>query len=113
NALAYLREQQMVSVNPSQPGGVGQKQPRLSSQHRYYEGVPGHAVGDGGAVGSEARAHLDLVVMGELDGLAVRQEADIDLPRGGKGLWPADESQHAPVRREGRRADGVREIGEL
>ncbi len=51
--------------------------------------------------------------MGQLDGLPVGEQLDVDLggttaPR----AWPADERQHAPVWRQDRRGDRVGEVGE-
>ena len=51
--------------------------------------------------------------MRELHRLAVGQKLDVNLPRTEERALPADERQHAAVRRKRRRRGGVGEVGEL
>src|ERR1051326_6327412 len=104
----------MSIVNPGQPRGVRQHEARLSAEYGYDPRIPGPdcAVRYVRTIWGKYRTHLELIVAGELQGFAIRQELDVDLPGTKRRVHAADKGQHPPVGRKRRRGNRIGEIRE-
>ena len=79
-----LREEQPLSAfNPCQRGSVGQQQVRFATENRYLPGVKGPAltVGNTRIIRRKRRGQFWLRIVGQLDGLASRQQLYVEISR--------------------------------
>ena len=114
-ALFDLRKEQPLStVDPRQRRSVGQQNAGLTTENRHFPFVPSkRTVGNARAIGREDWAQFLRRVMRKLNGLAVRQELDVDLSQPEERIISPDEGEHSAVLRQRGIHGGVGKESEL